>query len=123
VELRATSSFVRWYQQLADPDAAALVDSMRRYLQQLNARTTEATMQLAPLVQAAHGYDLWRVKHTHRDGYAMRLIVWFDDDHHGVAHIVYAGNKHPLHDIWYDRAVNESEHEVDRIKRRRKDTP
>jgi hypothetical protein len=122
MELRATATFVRWYQQLDDPDAAVLIDSMRRYLQRLPERPNEATMQLAPLVQASHGYDLWRVKHTHRDGYAMRLIVWFDDEHPGVVHIVLAGNKHPLHEIWYDRAVNESEHEVDRIKRRRKDT-
>lgn len=95
---------------------------MRRYLHRLDERPAEATMQLAPLVQAAHGYNLWRSKHTHRNGYAMRLIVWFDDDNPDVVYIVYAGNKHPLHDIWYDRAVNESEHEVDRIKRRRKDT-
>ena len=80
-------------------------------------------MQLTPLVEAHHGYDLWRVKHTHQSGYAMRLIVWFDTDHDNVIYIVHAGNKHPLHDVWYDRAINEAEHEVDRIKRRRKDTP
>jgi hypothetical protein len=95
---------------------------MRRYLLRLAEGPVEATTQLAPLVRASHGYDLWRVKHTHRDGYAMRLIVWFDCDNPDAAYIVYAGNKHPLHDIWYDRAINESEHEVDRIKRRR-DTP
>lgn len=113
---------MRWYQQLDDEQATDLVDAMRRYLQRLNIRPAEATMQIAPLVQARHGYDLWRVKHTHYSDYAMRLIVWFDDDDPTVAYIVHAGNKHPLHDVWYDRAVNEAEHEVDRIKRRRKDT-
>ena len=122
MELRAVSAFVRWYQQLDDVDAV-LIDSMRRYLQRLKERPAEATMQLAPLVQADHGYDLWRVKHSHRNGYAMRLIVWFDDENPNVVYIVFAGNKHSLHDIWYDRAVNEAQHEVDRIKRRRKDTP
>ncbi len=50
VELRATATFVRWYQQLDDPDAAALVDSMRRYLQWLSESPSEATKQIAPLV-------------------------------------------------------------------------
>jgi hypothetical protein len=58
MELRATAAFVRWYQQLNDNDAAVLVDSMRRYLLRLAERPVEATMQLAPLVQASHGYDL-----------------------------------------------------------------
>ena len=123
MELRAAPAYVRWYQRLDDPEAAALIDSMRRYLQRLEECPAEATMQLAPLVQASPGYDLWRVKHSHRDGYAMRLIVWFDDDNPGRVYIVFAGNKHPLHDVWYNRAVNEAEHEVDRLKRRRKDTP
>jgi hypothetical protein len=50
----------------------------------------------------------------------MRLIVWFDNENLDVTYVVFAGNKHPHHDIWYDRAVNEAEHEVDRIKRRRR---
>ena len=47
----------------------------------------------------------------------MRLIVWFPDHDANLAYIVFAGNKHPNHDIWYDRAVKEAESEVDAIRR------
>ena len=48
----------------------------------------------------------------------MRLIVWFPEDNPELAYIVFAGNKHPNHDVWYDRAVREAEHEVDTIRRK-----
>ena len=56
----------------------------------------------------------------------MRLIVWFDDTKVESVIIAFAGNKHPNHDLWYDRAVKEAELAIDNLLRQRaarKDQP
>ncbi len=63
--------------------------------------------------------DLWPVKHRHIDGYAVRLIVWFDTSNSDAVIIAFGGNKHPNHDLWYDRAVKESELAIDQLLRQR----
>jgi hypothetical protein len=117
VELRATKKFVRWLTTTEDVEAVRLIAGLRRVLQALPNQPTEPSPALMPLSQAGHGYNLWRVKHHHIPEYAMRLIVWFPDHVEDLAYIVFAGNKHPNHDLWYDRAVKEAEYEVDAIRR------
>ncbi len=118
MELRATAAFGRWYQSLEDPELARLVDQLRRALTKLEERPMEPTAHLTQVVQAER-HNIWRIKHPHQDGYAVRLLLWFPDDSDSEIVIVFAGNKHPNHDLWYDRATRESEAAVDQLLRQR----
>ena len=46
-------------------------------------------------------------------------IVWFDTSNPDAVIIAFGGNKHPNHDLWYDRAVKESELAIDQLLRQR----
>ena len=122
MELRATAAFVRWFQRAEDPELARLVNQLRRALTWLPERPTEPTAQLTPVVQASR-HNIWRIKHLHQDGYAVRLLLWFPDDNDYEIVIVFAGNKHPNHDLWYDRAIREAEAAVDQLIRQRPTSP
>lgn len=59
-------------------------------------------------------YPLWRISHPYRDGYAVRVVVWFTD-HAGdpMAFVVLAGDKAKAGNTWYhhlgakaDRIIN-----------------
>ena len=116
---------MRWYTQIEDPELKYLVDLLRRRLAMLDERPVEATESMARVVQATR-HELWRVKHHHVDGYAVRLIVWFDTSNDTAVVIAFAGNKHPNHELWYDRAVKESEAAIDhllRLRAARKEQP
>ena len=122
MELRATAAFVRWHQRIEDPELARLVNQLRRGLTRLTERPTEPTAHLTPLVQATR-HNIWRIKHPHQDDYAVRLLLWFPDDNDDEIVIVFAGNKHPNHDLWYDRATRETEAAVDQLIRQRPARP
>jgi hypothetical protein len=87
-------------------------------LTRLSERPIEPTAHLTPVVQATR-HNIWRIRHPHQDGYAVRLLLWFPDDNDGEIVIVFAGNKHPNHDHWYDRAIRETEAAVDQLIRQR----
>jgi hypothetical protein len=118
MEIRATAAFVRWFQQIEDPELARLVNLLRRALTRLPERPTEPTAHLTPVVQATR-HNIWRIKHAHKDGYAVRLLLWLPDDNDDEIVIVFAGNKHPNHEHWYDRAIRETEAAVDHLIRQR----
>ena len=118
MRLRATTPFVRWLQRTDDPELVRLVNQLRRALTRLEERPTEPTAHLTPVVQATR-HNIWRIRHPHQDGYAVRLLLWFADDNDEEIVIVFAGNKHPSHELWYDRAVREAEAAVDQLIRQK----
>jgi hypothetical protein len=91
---------------------------MLHELRSLTEPPNEPTAALTPLVQARR-HRLWRMKHSHVDEYAYRLIVWFPPHEPETVYVVFGGNKARLHDVFYDRATNESELTVDQILRTR----
>jgi hypothetical protein len=122
MELRATPAFVRWFQSITDPELARFTNQLRRALTTLTERPTEPTAHLTPVMQATR-HNVWRIKHPHHYHYAARLLLWFPDDNNNEIVIVFGGNKHPNHDVWYDRAVREAEAAIDQliIKRNRQE--
>jgi hypothetical protein len=50
------------------------------------------------------------------------VVLWFPDDS-GEIVIVFGGNKHPNHELWYDRATRESEAAVDQLVCQRSNKP
>ena len=122
MDFRATATFVRWFQSIEDAELARLVNQLRRSLTRLTERPSEPTANLTPVVQAAR-HNIWRISHLYQDGYAVRLLVWFPDDNADEIVIVFAGNKHPNHDLWYDRATREAEAAVDQLIRQRNTRP
>jgi hypothetical protein len=121
MDLRATGAFGRWFQRLDDPELARLVNQLRRALTRLPERPVEPTAHLTPVVQAQR-HNIWRIKHPHQDGYAIRLLLWFPDDSDEIV-IMFGGNKHPNHELWYDRATRETEAAVDHLIRQRATKP
>jgi hypothetical protein len=117
MELRATLGFGRWFQAVQDAEIARLANQLRRALTKLDERPTEPTAHLTPVVQATR-HNIWRISHPYQEGYAVRLLLWFPDDRDEIV-IVFAGNKHPNHDVWYDRAIREAENTVDQLIRQR----
>ena len=113
MKVRPTKDFLTWYQRLAK-DHRRVVAALLTYLHGLDDTPSEPTAMLRPLVQAER-HALWRIKHPHHDDYAFRLIVWFSDFEPGVAYLLFGGDKTGLHDIFYNRAGNESQSRVDQI--------
>ncbi len=117
VRVPKESTFPTWLQRLPSEHRGVLA-AMLNELRCLTEAPKEPTASLTPLVQARR-HRLWRMKHSHVDEYAYRLIVWFPPDEPDDVYVVFGGNKARLHDVFYNRATNESEFTVDHILRTR----
>ncbi|MCU1668052.1 MAG: hypothetical protein JWP40_979 [Blastococcus sp.] len=88
---------------------------MESQLRQLN-RPPEGESATLKRVMQARRHELWRVRHPYRESLALRIICYFPDQETVVLALL-GFNKHPIGDIWYDRAAKESEALVDQYLR------
>jgi hypothetical protein len=115
VRLPKESRFPKWIDSLPTEHRPTVI-AMFKELQLLVEHPTEPTATLTQVAQARR-HKIWRLKHSHVDDYAYRFIVWFPPTEPDVAYILFAGNKTGIHDVFYDRAVKESESTLDNLLR------
>lgn len=122
VRVVQSSGYVQWRARtIADPECGeqARIDilSMEGILRQLAGPPEEETATLKRVRQARR-HPLWRVRHPYRERLALRIVCYFPDEQTVVLALL-GFNKHPIGDVWYDRASQEAELLVDEYLRKR----
>jgi hypothetical protein len=115
-----TDSFDRYLTRLEeeastdDQVAVARLDHLAALLDALRDLPVKPESEGATLkrVRQARRHDLWRVAHPFHPDVAVRVIVWFPTDQHAVV-VVFGFDKAKSGDVWYGRAANEGQANVD----------
>ncbi|MGY1726160.1 hypothetical protein ACI79J_04250 [Geodermatophilus sp. SYSU D01062] len=111
-----TNRYQEWRKQtIADPECGTQAEifllAMESQLRQMKGPPGEETATLKRVMQARR-HPLWRVRHPYRENLALRIICYFPNNETVVLALL-GFNKHPIGDIWYDRAAKEGEAMVD----------
>lgn len=98
--------------------ALVLVAAALKHLQDLTEPPTRDT-ETATLrwVRQSKRHPLWRVSHPYREGIAMRLICWFPLDSDTVVVALFAGDKAPIGDVFYNSVGTRADALIDQWKR------
>jgi hypothetical protein len=68
-------------------------------------------------VRQRRRYELWRVSHPYDPKVALRLICWFPPKRNTVVVALFAGDKAPIGDVWYNSVANQADPLIDSWKR------
>jgi hypothetical protein len=80
-------------------------------------------------VRQSRKYLVWRLSHPFDERMAVRTIVWFDDIDAQVVVLLFAADKLPIGDIWYESVGRRADQIIDEWLRdhpdhtQREDTP
>lgn len=121
------AAFDQWLDDLEKKDAEGdkdahqtliLVLAALKHLQDLTEPPTRDT-ETATLkwVRQSKRYPVWRVSHPYREGFAIRLICWFPPDTDTVVVALFAGNKAPIGDVFYNSVGTRADALIDQWKR------
>lgn len=82
------------------------------YLKDLDTEPEEDTATLKR-VRQSRTHPLWRVSHPYDPDMAVRIICWFDHDHDTIVVILFAADKAPVGDVFYDNVGTRADQEID----------
>ncbi|MBK5216519.1 MAG: hypothetical protein JJE02_02940 [Propionibacteriales bacterium] len=129
MEVHASESvrrqITKWVQKAKCGDkqaelTARLLHDEVKELQGLSGIPTEESASLKRVRQSKK-YPVWRVSHPFHAEIAVRLICWFDPDSESVVVALFAGDKLPMGDVFYDSVGSRADQiiEVWRVERKR----
>lgn len=124
MDIHRSGQFKRWVDQLVvkakagDPVALRMakhvVDELD-YLQALDAEPDEDTATLK-WVRQSKKYRVWRLSHPFDPLMAVRIICWFDPLSDAVVVVLFAADKAPMGDVFYDSVGNRADQAIDQWK-------
>lgn len=125
MDVHRSQQFARWATGLVERAKAGDLISTRmakhvldelNYLKALDEEPAEDTATLKRVRQSKR-YPLWRLSHPFEEGMAVRIICWFDDLADTVVVVLFAADKAPIGDVFYDSVGSRADQEIDKWKR------
>jgi len=121
VEVHRSQQFARWVDDLVaraeNGDANALTMSRHvldelNYLKDLEAQPDEDTATLKR-VRQSRSHQVWRLSHPYDPDMAVRIICWFDTIRDTVVVTLFAADKVPMGDVFYDSVGSRADQAID----------
>lgn len=124
VEVHRSRQFARWVDDLVrrakSGDAYALraakhvLDELN-YIKALDREPDEDTATLK-VVRQSRRHRIWRLSHPFDPQMAVRVICWFDDRSDTVVVALFANDKAPMGDVFYDSVGSRADQAIDQWK-------
>lgn len=130
MQVETSRQFKRWVEDLAGKAssgdqialrAAQYVRDELGYLTGIEHEPHEDTATLKWIRQKKK-YRAWRLSHPFDMDMAIRIICWFPPDEETVVVILFAGDKAPMGDVFYDSVGTRADQAIDQWKRERRAT-
>lgn len=124
MEVHRSRQFKHWVEDLVakandgDPfavTAAKYVLDELNYIKTLDSEPNHDTATLKRIRQSKK-YRVWRLSHPFDPQMAVRIICWFDDHATTVVVALFAADKAPMGDVFYDSVGSRADQEIDRWK-------
>ncbi len=87
-----------------------------RFLKSLTGEPEEETQRFKRVRQSKR-HPLWRLSHPHDPEVALRIICWFDPESDAVVVALFANDKAPMGDVFYDSVGTRADQVIDEWKR------
>ncbi len=88
------------------------------YLKELEEVPTEDTATLKRVRQSRR-HTVWRLSHPFDPEMAVRVICWFDTETGSIVVVLFAANKAPMGDVFYDSVGTRADQAIEEWKRER----
>lgn len=85
------------------------------YIKTLDREPDEDTATLKRVRQSKR-YRVWRLSHPYDARMAVRIICWFDEDTDSVVVVLFATDKAPMGDVFYNSVGARADQEIDKWK-------
>lgn len=125
MEVHRSQQFARWVDEVSrkyregDPYAIKVTKyalDQLRFLRSLDGEPEEESQRFKRVRQSKR-YPLWRLSHAHDADVALRIICWFDDESDTVVVALFANDKAPMGDVFYDSVGSRADQVIDEWKR------
>lgn len=125
VEVHRSRQFKRWVDDLVAKAKAGNERAIRmakhvldelNYIKALDQEPPEDTATLKRVRQSKK-YRVWRLSHPFDKEMAVRTICWFDPESATVVVVLFAADKAPMGDVFYDSVGIRADQEIETWKR------